>query len=416
MCEAPRPISRETARRMAVTKQHLAGGKGRRSGRHDLMSVMRDIAYVQIDTFATVASTQAITLWSRVEGFRMEDLDHRLWAEKTLFETPPEPTSIALLEDYPLHYSLMKRDPRAHSGWWGGKRERGRAWLERHADLVESILHQLQGAELTLDQFEEHVPAGQRIDGWTSGSEVSLTLGFLHVEGQVMVVGREGNQKVWGLPEDFLPDRVDRRVVPEEDLEARCAERAIRALGTANSSDIYYYFPRGRYVNLKGALRQLEAAGAILPVKITEGEVRETRYVHEQDLKLLDEIESGKWEPRVALLAPYDNLMAGRDRTRRLFEFDYTHGNYLPVSKRKYGVFVLPILWGDRVVGRLDPKFDRTTGTLVVHSIHAEPGGPREPAVGEGIRTVVNGLADLVGARDVRYPSKIPAPWKRELA
>ncbi|MDE1819772.1 MAG: YcaQ family DNA glycosylase [Euryarchaeota archaeon] len=415
MTNDPRRISLQTARRLAVTKQHLAGGLRKGSAKNDLHSVLREIVYVQVDPFSTVVPTHILALWNRVEGFHAVDLDRLLWREKRVFETPPEPVSIALAEDYPLYYTLMKRTPVDPSGWWGGRRSRALLWLETHEELRGSILQQLEGAELTLNQFEGHVKTGRREDGWTSGSDVAVTLQYLHLFGDVMVVGREGSEKRWGRPEDFLPGWFERKLVPESEFERACAQRALRAMGTATRSDIYYYFPRGRYVDLRNTLAALEKEGAIQRVQIGDQAPKEMGYVHSADLPLLDSLERDWWVPRLSLLGPFDNLIQGRQRTNRLFGFDYVHGNYLPAAKRKYGLYVLPILRGDRIIGRLDPRLDRTTRTLTINSVHAEPSAPNGRGVGEEIAESVSRLAKFSGAERVVYTSKVPRAWKAGL-
>lgn len=415
MSETPRTISLQTARRLVVSKQHLAGGKGRRAARNDLFSVVRDLAFVQIDTVSIVAPSHVLSLWSRVEDFRTSDLEQGLWREKTLFETPGDPVSIALTEDYPLHYSLMKRGPEPPTSWWGNRRARARQWLSAHEELRDSVLRQLEGSELSIDQFEGHVRTHRRADGWTSGSDVALTLAYLQMMGEVMVVGRNGNQKIWGLPGDFLPSWVERKEIPLAELERICAERSLRAQGTATRAEIYYYFPRGKYRELRAALSSLEDEGRLCRVQIEGLSSREPRYVHHEDLDLLDSLETGAWEPRLSLIAPFDNLITSRARTNLLFDLDYTHGNYLPPEKRKYGLYPLPILWGERLVGRIDPRLDKARGRLLINSVHAEPGAPTDRKIGEKIAETVGRLARFLGAKDVQYGPQAPRPWKSQL-
>lgn len=415
MTGALRPLALETARRLAVTKQHLAGGALRKRTPHDIISVLRDLVYVQLDTFSTVVPPQIIALWSRVDHFRPSDLDRLLLETKEVMETCPEPSGLGLVEDYPLYTSSLRGYPRGRASWWGRRIDRARAWLEAHDDLRRDILTQLEGNELSLNDFEGHVPTGRGEDGWSSGSAVATTLASLQLTGEVMVVRREGLKKVWGLPGDFLPPSVDRREIAWEEMEAVCARRAIRAMGVASRTEIYYYFPRGRYLHLPQTLKQLEASGEVQAVQITGVDRKETRYVDTDDMPLLQHLEAGGWEPRLSLLSPYDNLIMGRERGIRLFSFDYTHGNYLPLEKRRYGLYVLPILWGDRIIGRLDPRFDRELGVLRVNSVHAEPGCPTQHSIAQRIAETLERLANLVGADRVLFTPKVPRFWSSEL-
>src|SRR5256712_1951717 len=120
--------SLECARRLAVTKQHLAGKLPTGSGRETILSVIRDLGYVQLDPVNVVAPSHEIALWSRLGMFRLSDLNRLLWDEKKLFEHWSHAASIVLTEDYPLHHSLMRRYPESLSKSWGGWRDRARKW------------------------------------------------------------------------------------------------------------------------------------------------------------------------------------------------------------------------------------------------------------------------------------------------
>ncbi len=190
-----------------------------------------------------------------------------------------------------------------------------------------------------------------------------------------MVVGHEGNQKIGGLSEKFLPSWVKRKELAEEEVEREAAQRTIRALGTASPSQINFYFLRGRYQNLKKTLERLQEESTIHRVHVAGLDGRDERYVHDLDVRLLESMNTDAWQPRMSLLFPFDNLIC--DRTNRVFGFDYIHEIYLPQNKRKFGYYVLPILWGDRFIGRVDPRLDRRNEKLLINSVHTEPGGTK---------------------------------------
>src|SRR5712692_10880856 len=184
----------------------------------------------------------------------------------------------------------------------------------------------------------------------------------LFLRGEVMVVGRQGKQKLYGLSENFLPSWVSKEELSAEEVEYLSAQRSLRALGIANSSEISWHFFRNRYPNLKATMKQLVADEKIVPVDITDGPVgKGERYIHSDDIELLEELQSGEWLPRLSLLSPFDNLISDRTRTRLFFNFDYTTEIYTPSHKRKYGYYVMPILFGDRMIGRIDPLDRKST-------------------------------------------------------
>jgi len=407
--------SLEAARRLAVTKQHLAGKLPQTATTEHILSVVRDLAYVQWDPIAAIAPSHIIALWSRLGSFRLADLDRLLWREKKLFQHWAPIAMIVLTEDYPLYYSLMKRYPESLTKSWGGQRLRARKFLAKHTELRNRILDQLKNGPLQLAQFKDHVKTKRNPDGWTSGSDVSQMLSHMQMSGEVMVVGHEGLQNIWGLSERFLPSSTKRKELSEEEFEVEAAQRAIRALGTASPREIHYYFVRGRYQNLKKAIERLKKESAIHRITVAELGSKDERYIYDQDIELLQSISSDAWEPRMSLLAPFDNLIVGRDRTNRLFGFDYVHEQFLPAEKRKFGTFVLPILWGERLIGRTDMLMDRKNEKLLVNSVHAEPGTPAEEEVASMIAQTMQQFAEFLGAREVVYTARVPKAWRNSL-
>ncbi len=341
MGKAAIPVSAKAAGRLAVTKQHLAGKLPAKTTREHILSVVRSLTFVQWDPIAVVALSHVLSLWNRVGDFRLSDLEGLLWDEKRLFlHWVNFAPSIVLTEDYPLYYSMMRRYPGSIGKSWGSRKPRTREFLARHKALARSILKQLKKGLLQLTQFEEYLPK-RSLDGWSSGSEVYRMLFHLELSGEVMVAGHQGNRNIWALSETFLPKGVERKELGEEELERMTAQRAIRALGTASPREINYYFPRGRYQNLKKVLERLEKDSAIHRVHVAGFPERDERYVHDQDVRLLEPMKDDAWQPRVSLLPPFDNLICGRERTNRIFGFDYNHEMFLPQQKRKYGYYVL---------------------------------------------------------------------------
>jgi uncharacterized protein len=415
MSREPIPTSLESVRRLAVTRQHLAGKLPTRATPRAMISVVRDLAYVQWDPISIVAPSHLISLWSRVGDFRPSDLDQLLWEEKRLFLHWTPIASIVLTEDYPLYHSLMSRYPDSLSRSWGTQRTQAKKFLAEHSGLRRKMLRELQNGPLQLGQFEDH-PRTKRSEGeWTHGSDVSLMLFHLLMSGTVMIVGHQGNQNVWGLSERFLPSWVERKGLSEEEAASEAAQRAIRALGTASPTEINYYFVRGRYQNLRATLARLERDSAIHRVQVEGLSHRDERYVHAQDVPLLESMGTAPWEPRLSLLPPFDNLIYSAARTSRLFGFDYVREQFLPPEKRRFGTYVLPLLWGDRLIGRVDPRLDRTRGELRINAVYAEPEAPRDREVAARIAETIARFAVFLGASEVTYTPRVPAAWKSSL-
>jgi len=399
------------ARRLTVTKQHLAGKRPAKADREDILKIIRDIAYIQWDPITIVAPSHILSLWSRLGDFRLSDLEGLLWDGKKVFQHWTPIASIVLMEDYPLYYSLMKRYPESLSHSWRNHIPRAKEFLAGHRGLQRSVLSDLKKGPLTLSQFSDYVRTKRSTDGWSSGSDVSNMLFHLLMKAEVMVVGHDGNQNLWGLTEDFLPKWAEKRVLSEEELDRNMAQRAIRALGTATSSEIVYHYVRGRYQNISKALSQLEDESVIRRVAVDGLSAKQVRYIHDRDVSLLEEMERSGWHPFLSLIAPFDNLIAGRGWTNTVFGFDYVHEQFLPKNKRKYGTYVLPILWGENLIGRVDPRLDKEKQKLVINSVHAEPGAPEGREVASKINESIEDLARFIGAKEVEYTNRVPTSW-----
>jgi uncharacterized protein YcaQ len=408
-------ISADVIRRLAVTKQHLAGELPAKATRRDILSIVRDLAYVQWDPISIVAPSHVISLWARLGNFRVADLGNLLWDEKKLFEHWTPIASIVLTEDYPLYYSLMRRYPGSLSGSWKSHEVRAKSFLAEHAELRKKMLNELKKGPLQLNQFEDYIRTRRNAPEWTPRSDVSHMLFHLLMSGDVMVVGHKGNQNIWGLSEDFLPDWVVRKELTEDEFERQAAQRAIRALGTATPSEINYYFVRGRYRNLKRTLARLQEESTIHRVNVEGFGNREKRYIHQKDVPLVERVTTDAWQPRMSLLSPFDNLICGRDRTNRVFSFDYVHEQFLPQEKRKFGTYLLPILLGDKLIGRIDPEMDKQNERLLINTVHAEPGAPRDKETSCRIRKIIDQLAEFLRAKEVVYTARVPPTWKSSL-
>ena len=117
----------------------------------------------------------------------------------------------------------------------------------------------------------------------------------------------------------------------------------------------------------------------------------------------------------MSLLSPFDNLICDRGRTKRLFAFDYVSEIYVPRKKRRFGYYVLPILWGDTFIGRVDPRMDRQNERLLINSVHMEPGAPGGREISFKVAETIGQLAEFLGAKSVEYRGRVPTAWRGSL-
>jgi hypothetical protein len=184
----------------------------------------------------------------------------------------------------------------------------------------------------------------------------------------------------------------------------------------APATHIARHFIRSRYPNLKSVLGELEREGRVERVEIKDwpGEW----HIHTDDLPVLEQLDTSRreWGSRTVLLSPFDNLICDRARTELMFGFEFRIEIYVPQAQRKYGYYVLPILHGDRLIGRVDPKMDRTNGQFVVNAVYAEPDAPKTRAAARAVAAAIEDLASFLGAKEIVYDRKrVPAAWRRDL-
>lgn len=413
MPAALRTLDLGLARRLIVSRQRLAGPPPVAPGPEAIMGVATDLASLQLDPISVVARSHHLVLWSRLGRYDLADLDALLWRDRRLFEYWSTAAAIVCTEDYPIHSLLMRRYP---SDRYAASR-RLRAWLADNQALRRSILRQLRvSGPLPSRALEDRAETAWQSSGWTAGRNVERMLDVLWTQGRIMVAGRQGQQRIWDLAERCLPSWAPTRRPPEREVVRRSAQRALRALGVATARDIDRSFTAGRYPGLPSVLARLQRSGQVEQVRLAAdgSEPPGPWYVHTDDLPLLDRLQSGDWQPRTTLLSPFDNLLIDRERTERLFGFHFRMEIYVPKAARRYGYYVLPVLHGDQLIGRVDPALDRATGRLVVHAIHPEPDAPA--SAGPAVATALGELAGFVGATglDLRQPP--PEVWRTGFA
>jgi uncharacterized protein len=373
-------LSLGEARRLAVRSQHLAGPPPA-AGIDGMRQVLRGLRVLQLDPVNVVARSHLLVLWSRLGGFDRDDLDTLLWRERWLFEYWAHAASIVLTEDYPIHRVMMRAYRKT------AENQQRPDWLAANDDFRRYVLDRLRVAgPLPCDAIEDRAAVSWTSTGWTNGRNVERMLDFLWKQGVVTVAGRDGLRRLWGLA-DF-PAAGD---LPREEIVSLAAGHALRALGVARARDVERHFTIGRYPGL-----DLERADWARPARVEGG--NEQWWVHRDALGLLDE----DWRPRTTLLSPFDNLICDRDRTERLWDFAYRNEMYVPKQKRRFGCYVMPVLAGERLIGRVAPRTDRRRGELVVEGVFAEEGSAGWMA-GASVAAAIESLASFVGADSVRY-------------
>lgn len=404
---ALRQLSRQDARRLAITRQHLD-----RSRRPAMLDVIRDLGCVQLDPIRHVARTHRLVLWSRLGSYRESALDRLRWQDRRLFEYWAHAASLVLTEELPVHYYRMRlfRDPK-RSSWAKSRAD----WFAKRPDVIPPLLEEIvttlksEGPHLSRD-IEGHRGEQSR---WYNGRFVPRLLDYLWSRGEVMVVDRPGNQRLWGLADEFWPEWTPREQWETEQVTRFAAQKAIRALGVATPVQIKKHYTRNMYPKLGTVLRRLTAEQTLEKVTIIDKKepLKGDWYIHSADIPLLEAIQAGQWRGRTVLLSPFDNLICDRDRTEQLWDFYYRIEIYVPKAKREYGYYVLPILHKDRLIGRIDAKMDRKQNIFQVNTVYAEAKAPKNKRMLRSLSGTITRLANFLEADAINF-GEVPDGWQ----
>lgn len=361
---------------------------------------------VQLDPTSAVARTEHLVLWSRLGSrFHIPDLERMLWEERSLFEYW---VHIVPMADLPIHRDTMRRypngpggDPRTGSN--PTRRSYVHEWLDANAVFRRYVLRELRArGPLRARDLEDRAAKGWSTGGWNDqGRHTAMMLDLLWFKGEIMIVGRDGQQRWWDLAERGLPRDVPR--LSQREVARRIVDEQLRARGVAKRSQFGSAFD-GRPPGWERALAELIREGLVIPARV-HGDTAEW-FVHADVLER-------SFRPRTVLLSPFDDLISDRAHTEQLFDFFFRLEIYVPKAKRRYGYFVMPILHGDRLIGRIDPRFDRSTGILHVNAVHAEEGAPA--SAGPAVRRTIDQLAAWRGAEEVRFGRTVPRAWRSSL-
>lgn len=416
MNNTPLTITPTTARRLAVMRQRLAGSRPAPTA-EGLLELVRDLGCVQLDPISAVARSNLLVPWSRLGNYEPALWDQLLWQDRSVFEYFAHAAAIVATEDYPIHGYHMRRYQTSERPWVVHIRQ----WMKDNQALLDAVLWALkERGPISSKDFEEKATVSWWSSGWTNDRNINRMLDFLWLQGTIMVAERRGQLRYWDLSERVLPDWTPREELTEHEVVRRSTQKAVRALGVARKRDILQHFTRGRYWGLPHVMDELEKEGCIIPVQL-EGEGAEGKkwagpwYVHIEDMPLLEKLQNKDWEGRTTLLSPFDNLICDRARTELLWDFDFRIEIYVPKDKRKYGYYVLPILHGERIIGRIDPMMDRKAKRLNINNVYAEPGAPMNAATGKAIAGTIEDLAAFLGAREIAYGENVPEGWHKAL-
>lgn len=398
MASAALPISKTTQRRFILGRQGLWLGR-RWGGPDGVTQAIRSLELLQLDPLNIVARSQDIALYGRVLDYRASQLHRAAYDQRRFF-------------DYGGWLCLYPIEELPHWRHHMHARKTRPYWLEvakAHPQAIADVRRELE----TNGPLGNRAFSGtKRIRSYRGRKDTSLALYYLWITGEVMIHHRDGFERVYDLAERVAPPDL-LQASPLEAAEAHFAAKAVAEVGLARMrpwiTAMSEYLQRP--IDLaegKAWFQRLIDRGQVFPVQV-EGE-KELRYALAGDRADLETIAGGGvpagWAPldgttldEAVFLAPLD-MVSARGRAKKLFDFDYVWEVYKPLAQRRWGYYTLPLLYGDRLVGRMDPRLDRATGALIVNGFWLEPDAPRDdPAFRSAVRRGLERFAAFLEAQ-----------------
>jgi len=413
----PGRISRDVARRFLVLRHDLAPPRALPAEPASVMTVIDRIGSLQFDPLDIAGRNHDLVLLARIDGYRREWTDALLYEERQLFEAYNKMLSILPTSELPYYRIAWDRARARHDG----------GAFDEHAPLVQELLDRIRS-----DGRLSSRDVGPRaaIDWyWRPTNQVRAILEALAEAGVLGIARREGNQRVYDLVERLFPaELLAERLSPRDQFRHKLLSRyrghgLLRASGTVETFlGTYPTVALGTEDGLpvgvatrKLLLAELVEAGELLTVEV-EG-VRGVRQIITSEAGLLRQAEHevaagvspGGRPPGVAFIAPLDPLAWDRDFLRQAFDFDYVWEVYVPAPKRRWGYYILPILFGDRLVGRIEPRIDRKRDRLEIVGLWWEDGFDPLDAEGfvEAFVTALNAHRAFGGVRRLSWPRAV---------
>ena len=383
------------ARRLLLGAQGLLDDPRRAATAAGVQSLVERMGFVQVDSINVVERAHHLTLGSRLDAYRPALLSELLERRRSLFEHWTHDASAIPTAFFPhWHHRFARFRKRVHGDGW--LRERLGPGYRK---IMDGIRERIRKGGPVLSRDFEHDRKGEP-GGWWGWKPQKAALEVLWRAGELAIVRREGFQKVYDLTERVLPEAFALAPTGPGDHDDWACRSALERLGVATPGEIAMFW---RAVAPPVARKWCAEA-------VRRGDAEEVLVEAVDGSATRKAIAVAGWRERIKklppapdrmrLLSPFDPILRDRKRALRLFGFDYRFEAFVPAPKRKFGYYVMPVLDGEELVGRVEPKFRRDTGTLEVRGAWWE-----RPAKREGrLRDALERLASLIGATSVVFP------------
>ncbi len=413
-----------------LARQHLERPRGRRLSAASLRAFAADTGGVQIDSINVVDRAHYVAVWNRFGPYDRATLDELVYQKRVLFEYWAHAACLISADHFPWWRRAMLDYSTRTRGW-------GR-WLQKNRALVAEIEAELTArGPLGSSDFERD--RKKKSGGWWNWKPSTHALDYLWMSGRTLVHSRAHFQKRFDLAERIMPEGTAATPPLPDEFRRWHVRRSLHAMGAATPTDLraYLSFPRGSMMDRRRILADMLASGEVVRISVEDASGAPSKvpwYALAEDVSQLAAAARKKAPSRgTAILTPFDSFLWHRERTARLFGFDYRIEVYTPGPQRVHGYYVMPILHHGQLIGRIDAKVHRAHGELEVKRIHFEPWfvrGSPAPAVDwgrldrdealSGVADALCSLAAFTSAPRITLgqisPSTLKSAVKRALA
>lgn len=398
-----RTWTKEEARRFLLYKHGLLGYH-RFIGKEGALQYVTQCGCIQFDPVDVCGKNAELTLQSRVKGMKKQTLHDLLYKDRLLIDYPDKNQAIMPTSDWPM-FARYRR-----AALDGGKQFEGLAKLEEEARAYMRAHGPVSSDELPVKGRIRWHSFIHWSGNWHGESNAARSvLEQMYCTGECVIHHKKGARKYYDLADKYLPKELLNAPDPYAEDEAHLCFRVLRRIGAVG---LLWNRPSDAWLNIWGldgekrdrAFDTLLWEKRILPVQV-EG-VRGDMYIRAEDEALFDEAQRVK-SARCEVIAPLDPLMWDRKLIRNLFDFEYSWEIYTPESKRRYGYYVLPLLYGDRLTGRVEACADEKNGVLTVKHVWLEEDVKATKALRGKVDGCMKRLARFNGCKEVLYEEEI---------
>lgn len=385
---SPIEITQLDARKLVLRAQGLGNGN------EDSRDIIKRLSYVQIDTISVAERAHHHVFFTRNANYQKTHLD-QLVADRAIFEYWSHAAAFLPIEDF--QFSLYHKAEILNAG---------KFWFEKDKKVMRQVLKRIkEEGPLGSKDFEA---TSTKISGWGDHKPAKIAMHHMFMEGKLMVSERQGFQKVYDLTERVFPASVNLKKPTQKAYCNYLIDRAISSQGIVTEAEIGY-LRKGLKKPLSRALLERIRKKEVVSVKL---EAKDSVYYTSP--QQLSELEN-EFHLGMHLLSPFDNLVIQRNRAKQIFDFNYLIECYVPEKKRQFGYYCLPILFGNRFVGRFDPKADRKTKVFSIKQLWFEDGFTPGDDFYSQFGVKVRAFAHFCGCDTVVVNHVSPTTYKRQV-